>query len=76
LKGGSGGGKTLGVSAAAGRGSAVKAIADAAMMEVEPSNRRRLISIWPARDAALDSLDSELPQIVNYSFVSGIRATA
>src|SRR6516165_5400647 len=43
-KGGWGGGKMLGVSDIATRGSDVAATADAAMTELEPSNRRRLIS--------------------------------
>ena len=60
LKGGSGGGKTLGVSAAAGPGSAVEATADAAMMEVEASNQRRL---KPVRDAILD-FTSDLSSLI------------
>src|SRR6516164_6985888 len=47
LKGGSGGGSTVGVSAATGLGSAVEATADAASSDVEPSRRRRLILVLP-----------------------------
>src|SRR6516164_759018 len=65
LKGGSGVGNTLGVSDAAARGRALDATADAAMRDVEPSSRRRLISSLPAEDGAFDFLSDWLSLIVS-----------
>src|SRR5262249_13952699 len=55
-KGGSGRGNTLGVSDFAEGENAVAATADAAMTELEPSKRRRLISILPVEDREPDFL--------------------
>src|SRR5215470_7368490 len=63
LKGGSGVGNTRGVSDAAARGRAVDATADAAMRDVEPSSRRRLISSLPAGDGVFDFL-SDLSSLI------------
>src|SRR5262252_6046654 len=75
LKGGSGGGNTLGVSASVGRGNAVEATTDAAMMEVEPSKRRRVISAFSAGDPALGFLP-ELLSLIVFGFSWGLECQA
>jgi hypothetical protein len=64
--GGCGGGNTLGVWDAAVSGRAADATADAAMIELEPSNRRRLISALPAGDAVFDFLP-DLSSLIIFS---------
>src|SRR5262249_32974735 len=58
MEGGTVSGQTLGVWDAAVRGSVADATADAAMTELEPSNRRRLISIFPTAHGAPRFLSS------------------
>jgi hypothetical protein len=57
----------LGVWDIAVRGSAVAATADAAMTELEPSKRRRLISIFLVGDEVLDFLSDRSSLMVYYS---------
>ena len=56
------------------RGSAVDATADAAITELEPSNRRRLISVLPAADGAPDFLSNFSSLIVSSGGVRRFRA--
>ena len=60
----------VGVWDAAVSGRAADATADAAMTELEPSNRRRLISTLPAGDGALDFL-SDFSSLIVSSGVQG-----
>jgi hypothetical protein len=64
-KGGSGCGNTVDVRDAALRGSPAKATAEAAMTDVDPRRRHRLISTFPTDDGLLDFL-SELSSLLRW----------